>query len=435
VVARPHEALARRLTTTDAVFVGLGAMLGAGVFAAPGPAAAAAGTWLLAGLAIAAVVAYANATSSAQLAALYPQAGGTYVYARERLGGYWGFLAGWSFVVGKTASLGAMALTFGVYVAPGSARALGIAAVVAMTVVNYRGIEKTARVTRLLVALVVATLVGVVVASLFGGVATTANLDGRAPGGPWGVLEAAGLLFFAFAGYARIATLGEEVRDPATAIPRAIPIALGIVVAVYATVLTSALLSVGPDVLAGSAAPLAAAVDAGRWSALTPVVRAGAAVAAAGVLLSLLAGVSRTALSMARRGELPRRLAAVHPTHRTPYRAEVTAAVVVCAIVLVADLRGAIGFSSFAVLTYYALANASAWTLGPEERRWPRWLAALGVVLCVVLAFTLPAVAVLGGLTLLVVGSLAWLPTRRQRAGGGDRGADDDQVADGHPGG
>jgi basic amino acid/polyamine antiporter, APA family len=420
-VARPHEELSRRLTTTDAVFVGLGAMLGAGVFAAPGPAAAAAGTWLLAGLAIAAVVAYANATSSAQLAALYPEAGGTYVYARERLGDYWGFLAGWSFVVGKTASLGAMALTFGAYVAPQFARALGIAAAVAMTVVNYRGIEKTARVTRVLVALVAATLVGVVAASLLGGAATVANLDAGTPGGPWGVLQAAGLLFFAFAGYARIATLGEEVRDPATTIPRAIPIALGIVVAVYATVLTSALLAVGPDVLAGASAPLAAAVDAGRWSALTPVVRAGAAVAAAGVLLSLLAGVSRTALSMARRGELPRRLDAVHPKHRTPYRAEVTAAGVVCAIVLVADLRGAIGFSSFAVLTYYALANASAWTLGRDERRWPRWLAALGVVLCVVLAFTLPAVAVIGGLALLAAGTVVWLPTRRHRAARRDR--------------
>jgi basic amino acid/polyamine antiporter, APA family len=414
-VVRPHEELARRLTTTDAVVVGLGAMLGAGVFAAPGPAAAAAGSWLLAGLAIAAVVAYANATSSAQLAALYPEAGGTYVYARERLGGYWGFLAGWSFVVGKTASLGAMALTFGAYVAPDLARPLGIGAVVVMTVVNYRGVEKTARLTRVIVAIVVTTLVFVVAAALLGGAASPGNLEPDAPGGVWGVLQAAGLLFFAFAGYARIATLGEEVRDPATTIPRAIPIALGIVVAVYAVVLTAALLAVGPEVLADAPAPLAAVVAEGRWSALTPVVRVGAAVAAAGVLLSLLAGVSRTTLSMARRRELPGVLDAVHPVHRTPYRAEVAAAVVVSSIVLVADLRGAIGFSSFAVLTYYGLANASAWTLGAVERRWPRWLAGLGVGLCAVLALTLPVVAVAGGLVLLVLGSLAWLVTGRRR--------------------
>jgi basic amino acid/polyamine antiporter, APA family len=412
-VASEHEALARRLNTSDAVVVGLGAMLGAGVFAAPGPAAAAAGTWLLAGLAIAAVVAYANATSSAQLAALYPEAGGTYVYARERLGGYWGFLAGWSFVVGKTASLAAMALTFGAYVAPDLARALGIGAVVAMTVVNYRGVEKTARVTRVIIALVLATLVVVVGGSALGGVASPANLSTGVPGGVWGVLQAAGLLFFAFAGYARIATLGEEVRDPARTIPRAIPIALGIVVVVYAIVLVSALLAVGPETLAEAPAPLAAAVAAGSWSALAPLVRAGAAIASAGVLLSLLAGVSRTALSMARRRELPGALDAVHPRHRTPYRAEVAVAVVVCAILVVADLRGAIGFSSFAVLTYYGLANASAWTLTDHERRWPRWLAGLGVGLCVVLAFTLPAVAVVGGLGLLAVGTLAWLATRR----------------------
>jgi basic amino acid/polyamine antiporter, APA family len=409
------ESLSRRLTTTDAVVIGLGAMLGAGVFAAPGPAAAAAGSWLLLGLAIAVVVAYANATSSAQLAALYPESGGTYVYARERLGGYWGFLAGWSFVVGKTASLSAMALTFGAYVAPDLARPIGIGAVVALTVVNYRGVEKTARLTRALVAIVLGVLVVVVLATLGGGTVEVANLRGGAgpEGGPLGVLQSAGLLFFAFAGYARLATLGEEVRDPETTIPRAIPLALGIVVVIYAVVLTAALLAVGPATLATAPAPLAEAVAAGRWSPLAPIVRIGAAVAAAGVLLSLLAGVSRTALSMARRGELPRALDSVHPIHRTPYRAEVAAAVVVSAIVLVADLRGAIGFSSFAVLTYYALANASAWTLDGQQRRWPRWLAGLGVLLCLVLAFTLPAVAVVGGLALLATGSLAWWLSRR----------------------
>ena len=148
-VGRKPERLARRLGLADAVVIGLGAMLGAGIFAAPAPAAEAAGSWLLAGLVLASVVAYANATSSAQLAALYPEAGGTYVYARHRLGDYWGFLAGWSFVVGKTASLAAMALTFGSYVAADLARPVGIAAVVALTAVNYLGVQKTAKLTSL----------------------------------------------------------------------------------------------------------------------------------------------------------------------------------------------------------------------------------------------------------------------------------------------
>lgn len=414
MTGRPFQELARRLSTADAVTIGLGAMIGAGVFAAPGPAAAAAGSWLLAGLALAAVVAYANATSSAQLAALYPESGGTYVYARARLGDYWGFLAGWSFVIGKTASLAAMALTFGAYVYPDLARPIGIGAVLALTVVNYRGIEKTVRLTRLIVLLVLAALAAVVVASLLGGNAAIGNLDAEAPG-LWGVLQSGGLLFFSFAGYARIATLGEEVLDPEVTIPRAIPIALGIVVAVYAIVLVSALLPVGPETLARAAAPLAAAVEAaGRWAALAPIVRGGAAIASAGVLLSLLAGVSRTSLSMARRGELPRFLDAVHPIYRTPHRAEMTAAITVCAVVLAADLRGAIGFSSFAVLTYYGLANASAWTLSEQERRWPRWLAGLGIALCALLAFTLPLVAVIGGIALLAAGSLIWLATGRK---------------------
>lgn len=410
------DRLARRLGLTDAVVIGLGAMIGAGIFAAPGPAADAAGSWLLVGLALASVVAYANATSSAQLAALHPEAGGTYVYARHRLGPYWGFLAGWSFVVGKAASLAAMALTFGAYASDDLARPLGIAAVAALTAVNYLGVQKTALLTRAIVAVVLAALVLVVAAVVLGGDTSVGNLSGEAPEGVWGVLRSGGLLFFAFAGYARLATLGEEVRHPEVTIPRAIPLALGIVVAVYAVVLGAALLAVGPAVLAGSEAPLADAVGAGELSALAPSVRVGAVVASAGVLLSLLAGISRTALAMARRRELPAVLDAVHPRFRTPHRAEVAAAVVVCAAVAVVDLREAIGFSSFAVLAYYALANASAWTLSGPERRWPRWLAGLGFGLCVLLAVTLPIVSVLGGAVLLVTGSVVWLATAARRA-------------------
>lgn len=410
------ERLARRLGLSDAVVIGLGAMLGAGIFAAPGPAAAAAGTWMLVGLGLAALVAFANATSSAQLAARHPEAGGTYVYARVHLGELWGFLAGWSFVVGKTASLAAMALTFGSYVDADLARPLGVAAVVVLTTVNYLGVEKTALLTRVILVVVVGALVVVVGAAVLGDSAGGSNLTDDLPSGVWGVLQSAGLLFFAFAGYARLATLGEEVRDPEVTIPRAIPLALGIVVAIYVVVLTAALLATGPEVLASSPAPLVAVVVAGGWEGLAPVVRVGAAVATAGVLLSLLAGISRTTLSMARRGELPRVLDAVHPRFRTPHRAEVTAAVVVCLVVLVADVREVIGFSSFAVLTYYALANASAWRLPEDARRWPRSLAALGFVLCLVLAVTLPLAAVAGGAVLLLSGTAVWWATRATRA-------------------
>lgn len=398
--------LARKLGTTDAVVIGLGSMIGAGVFAAIGPAAAAAGSGLLLGLVVAAVVAYANAASSAQLAALYPESGGTYVYGRKRLGKFWGFLAGWGFVVGKTASCAAMALTFGYYAAPSAARPLAIAAVVALVAVNYFGVSKTARLTRWIVALVLVAL-AVVVGAAFGGGSFD---EGRLTpvwgnGGVYGVLQAGGLFFFAFAGYARIATLGEEVRDPTRVIPRAIPLALGITLLVYTTVAVAALGAAGADALAASAAPLATAVNAGSLDSLAPVVRAGAALASLGALLSLLAGVSRTTFAMADNGELPRSLAAVHSRFKVPHHAEIAVGAAIIVVVAVVDLHFAIAFSSFAVLVYYAIANASALTLRRDERRWPRWLSALGIVGCLTLAFTLPWASVVAGAALLALGS------------------------------
>jgi APA family basic amino acid/polyamine antiporter len=398
--------LARRLGTGDAVVIGLGSMIGAGVFAAFGPAAAAAGTGLLIGLAIAAVIAYCNATASAQLAAAYPTSGGTYVYGRERLGDWWGFTAGWGFVAGKTASCAAMALTFATYAVPGpwwAQRAVAVAGVFGLAALNYRGVTKTALLTRILVATSLTALAVVVLGIVVGGHTSAANLS-PGSGGVYGVLQAAGLLFFAFAGYARIATMGEEVRDPERTIPRAIPIALFITVAVYAVVAVVALLAAGPHGLAATTAPLTAAVQAAGVGGLSPVVRVGAALAALGALLALIAGIGRTGLAMARHRDLPGWLAAVHPRYQVPHHAEIALAVVVGVLVLTVDLRGVIGFSSFGVLVYYAIANAAAFTQPREQRRWPRWLNLLGVLGCLVLVATLPWPSVLAGVVMFAVG-------------------------------
>jgi APA family basic amino acid/polyamine antiporter len=285
-------------------------------------------------------------------------------------------------------------------------------------VANSLGVARTVAATRVVVAVVLAALAAAVAGMLLGGQADPANLAGPGPG-PHGVLQAAGLLFFAFAGYARIATLGEEVTDPARTIPRAVPLALGIVLAVYAVVAVAALLAVGPAVLARSAAPLAEAVGAGRLAALEPLVRAGAAVASLGVLLSLQAGLSRTGFAMAANGDLPRALAAVHPRYRVPHRAELAVAVLVAVALLAFDLRGAIGFSSTLVLVYYAVANAAAWTLGPGERRWPRWVAGAGLAGCLLLAASLPAASVLAGAAVLAAGAAAWVVLAGARHGSG----------------
>ena len=406
--AAPASRLARKLGTADAVVIGLGAMIGAGIFAVLGPAARAAGAGLLIGLLVAASVAYCNATSSATLAALYPASGGTYVYGKERLGPFWGFLAGWGFVIGKLASCAAMALTFAYYAAPSHARLLAVGAVAVLTGINYLGVSKTAHATRAIVVVVLACLAIVVFAALFGGHADLARARPAPSAGAYGILQAAGFLFFAFAGYARIATLGEEVVDPARTIPRAIPLALAIALGVYAAVALAALVALGPGELARSSAPLVAVVEGGRWSALAPLVRVGASVASLGVLLSLLAGVSRTAFSMAGSGDLPRFLASVHPRHRIPDRAELAVGAIVVAIVLVADVRGAIGFSSFAVLVYYAVANASALTLRAPQRRWPRSLAAAGLGGCALVASSLPLASIAQGVALLAAGAAVY---------------------------
>ena len=399
--------LSRRLGTGDAVVIGLGAMIGAGVFVVFAPAAAAAGSGLLAGLAIAAVVAYCNATSSARLAARYPQSGGTYVYGRERLGPFWGYLAGWSFVVGKTASCAAMALTVGLYLLPGHAHAVAVTAVVALTALNYRGIHSSTALPRVIVIVICVVLAAVVAVSALSGAAQPDQLGagwGEAGwGGAAGVLQAAGLLFFAFAGYARIATLGEEVRDPARTITRAIPLALGITLAVYAAIAVSLLAVLGPERLATSSAPLADAVKACGASAFVPVVTTAAAVAALGSLLSLILGVSRTTLAMARDRHFPEQLAAVHPRFAVPHRAELAVGAVVAAIAAVADVRAAIGFSSFAVLLYYSVTNASAWTL--EESPVRRAVPAVGFAGCLLLAVFLPVSSVLAGVAVVAVGA------------------------------
>jgi APA family basic amino acid/polyamine antiporter len=401
-----HAPLARRLSTSDAVVIGLGSMIGAGIFAAFAPAAAVAGTGLLAGLVIAAVVAFCNATASAQLAAQYPTSGGTYVFGRERLGHWPGFLAGWSFVIGKTASCAAMALTFALYAAPaGWEKPVAVLAIVALAVVNSLGVTRTARLTRIMVVIVLAVLAMVTAIGLSSaGVATAPPLFDLTDVSVYGVLQSAGLLFFAFAGFARIATMGEEVKDPERAIPRAIVAALLIAFALYGIIAVTALLVLGPERLGGSLAPLADVVKVAGAEWAVPVVAVGAAAASLGALLALVAGVGRTTLAMARNRDLPTWLAGVHPKYQVPHHAEFALAAVVCVLVLTVDLRGAIGFSSFGVLLYYFIANLSAITQERARRRYPRALQVLGMIGCLVLVATLPLTSIGVGVIVLAVG-------------------------------
>ncbi|WP_421083351.1 APC family permease [Rothia nasimurium] len=411
-----------KLSLADGVYIGVGSMIGAGLFAAFAPAAAAAGPWLLLSLALAAFLALANATSSAQLAAQHPESGGTYIYGSRQLGHAWGFAAGWCFVIGKTASCAAMAMTFAAYLAPGYEKPLAIAAVLALTIVNCRGITRTAALTKILVTLVLlaltvffgAVLLGVAPAPALtrpnagAGAGTSGGLFQTA----YGVMQGAGLLFFAFAGYARIATMGSELQNPAVNIPKAITIALTFVTALYLFVAVALVHQLGYANLAQAPAPLAAAV--GSSPALAALMGVAAALAALGALLALITGIGRTGHAMATHRDLPGFFAALHPVYAVPARIDITVAGAVIALILFFDVRGAIGFSSFGVLLYYLIANMAAYTQTGSYRRYPSWLQVAGVIGCALVVTTLPAESITGGLVLLGVGLVVYLTYARR---------------------
>ena len=325
------------------------------------------------------------------------------MYARRQLGPLWGYVAGWGFVVGKTASCVAIALTAGAYLWPEHARFVGVVAVGAVAIVNIGGLTRTVAVTKCVLAVALVALAAVVIAG-WSSPATSLTRITPLDTSPAGVLRAGGFLFFAFAGYARIATLGEEVRDPARTIPRAIPRALAAVLVVYAAVGVTLLAAVPVDAISSSDAPLGLVVRASRFDSLTPIVRVGAGIAALGVLLNLIPGVSRTVLAMSRRRELPSWFATIDDRRSLPLRAEAVVTAVVVVLTATLDLRGAIGFSGVTILTYYAITNAASLTLDPDERRWPRAIAVAGLAGCVTLAVTLPLAAILAGAGVIVAG-------------------------------
>lgn len=400
-----HGSLQRRVGLTSAVSVGLAAMLGAGVFVAFAPAARAAGDLLLLALLVAVLVAAANAHSSARLAALYPESGGAYVYGRERLGMPWGHLAGWAFITGKTASCAAMALTVGVYLFPAAQSLMALAAIGLVLALNLVGIHRSAEVATAIVVIVLVTLVAFMAVLLAAPPATLQ--DALEPGpspGLTGVLQGAGFLFFAMAGYARVATLGEEVRDPARTLPRAIFLALGIIAVLYLGLAAVLLRGVGSDWLSARVSPIAEAAEISGVPWLGPVIRVIAGVAATGALLALVLGVSRTVLAMARDHHLPRALSRIDE-RGVPARAEITVAVVVAVLVVLFDVRAVIGFSSFCVLTYYAIANASAFTLPAGVLG--RVIPVLGLLGCLVVAWSLPWRSIAAGVVVLLLGAVA----------------------------
>jgi len=348
--------LRRVLGVRGATVVGLGAMLGTGVFAAWTPALALAGSALIAALALAAAVAALNAASTASLARVLPESGGAYAYGRAFLSRPAGVVAGYAFVLGKSASAGAAALTIGAYAWPGHERLVGLLAVAVALALDLRGIVKSVRVTAVLVAFVLVVLGTLVVSTIISDPGTSPGSAALPQASGAGLLAGAGILFVAFAGYARITVLGEEVRDPAHTIPRAVIASFLIIIVVYAVIAVVVLRAV-TEGLVLSVAPLESIAASVGSTGLEVLVRIGAVVAAGAVLLSLIAGIGRTLFAMGRGGDGPRALERVTESTRVPARAEISAALLAALVVIVGGIGFALALSAALILTYYGVAH------------------------------------------------------------------------------
>lgn len=377
--------LRRVLGVRGATVVGLGAMLGTGVFAAWTPAFALAGSALIAALAIAAVVAALNATSTASLSRVLPESGGAYAYGRAYLSRPAGVVAGYAFVLGKSASAGAAALTIGAYAWPGYERIVGLVAVAVALALDLRGIVKSVRVTAVLVGFVLVVLAALVVSVAVAGTSSTSGAADLPTATGVGLVAAAGILFVAFAGYARITVLGEEVRDPARTIPRAMIASFLIIIVVYAVLAIVVVRAVASGLVL-SVAPLESIAASVGSTGLQVLVRIGAVIAAGAVLLSLLAGIGRTLFAMGRGGDAPRALSHVSAGTGVPARAEISAAVLAALVVIVGGIGFALALSAALILTYYGVAHLAV-LARVRTGDFPRLLGAsatLGLVGCLV---------------------------------------------------
>lgn len=419
--------LARVVGVPGAVLLGMGSILGTGIFVSIGIAAGVGGGLILPAVVLAAAVATCNGLSSAQLAASHPVSGGTYEYGYRYLHPALGFAAGFMFLCAKSASAATAALGLAGYllspfgVAEGAWHVVAaLAGLALLTVPVVLGMRHGNRVNAWIVCATLAVLalfvfVGAPVA-LGRGLPAPSFRPGELPK----LLEATALMFVAYTGYGRIATLGEEIRDPSRSIPRAIVTTLGVTLAVYLSVTAVAVGVLGPEELARetreTSAPLEAVAARLALPGLDKLVAAAAILAMAGVVLNLLLGLSRVLLAMARRRDVPGCLAHVDPASRSPRRAVLATAAIVGGLVCLGSVETTWSFSAFTVLVYYALTNLAALRLPASERRFPALVSLLGLVACLGLACWIDPEVLRGGAAVLAVG-LAWHFVRRRPPG------------------
>lgn len=428
--------LKRQLGVGGATMMGLGSIIGTGVFVSIGTAAGIAGPSVILAVGLAAALAVCNGLNSAQLAASHPVSGGTYEYGYRYLNSWFGFTAGWLFLLAKSASAATAALGFSGYLLNAVRRGdrtylvpVAVAAVVVLTAIVLSGIRRSNLTNIVIVSIAVGSLLFFVAAGLpvtienAGRHLTPFFHSARGAGSPVvNLLHATALVFVAYTGYGRIATLGEEVHEPRTTIPKAIVVTMLATLVIYGSVAVVGIGSVGAETLSGAtkaeaAAPLEVVARRFHVPGASYVMAAGAIAAMLGVLLNLILGLSRVLMAMGRRRDMPSVVARINATGTTPYVAVIVMGGVIALLALIGDVKTTWSFSAFTVLIYYAITNLSAFRLPPEERLYPAWVAGVGFVGCLLLAFWVEPRVWLFGLGLIAFGCL-WhaLAKRRIRA-------------------
>jgi basic amino acid/polyamine antiporter, APA family len=425
-LTNPPPQLKRELGVFGATLMGLGSIVGTGVFVSIGIAAGIAGSAVVLAIAIAAIVATCNGLNSAQLAANHAVSGGTYEYGYRYLTPAFGFTAGWMFLVAKTASAATAALGFAGYllslfglettwVVP-----IALAAVVILTLIVLSGIRRSNLANTIIVSITLLSLGFFIIACLPRALeAGRSNFTPFLADSPASLLQASALMFVAYTGYGRIATMGEEARSPRQTIPKAMIVCLLLTMLLYLAVAAVGIGAVGADVLGSTAqqakaAPLEAAVRSVAGSGGAFVLAVGAITAMLGVLLNLILGLSRVLLAMGRRNDAPRFLARLNQEQTTPYWSVIVVGIAIAFLVFLGNVKTTWSFSAFSVLIYYAITNLAALKLSPGERLYPKWVGIVGLLSCLFLAFWVESAIWQVGLGLIAAG-LIWHKVRQLR--------------------
>lgn len=418
--------LQRQLGVVGATLMGLGSIIGTGVFVSIGIAAGIAGTGVILAVIVGALVAICNGLNSAQLAASHPVSGGSYEYGYKYLNSWLGFTAGWMFLLAKTASAATAALGFASYFLNATGLSgfslhipLAFVAVVVLTAIVFSGIRRSNAANLIIVSVSLLSLVFFIVAGA--PIAINSGAEHFTPfanNSVGAVLHASALMFVAYTGYGRIATMGEEAKEPRRTIPKAIIVTMVLTMLVYTAVAVVAVGAAGPEFLGksastGQAAPLEVVARHFGIPGGSQILAIGAIAAMLGVLLNLILGLSRVLLAMGRRRDMPRIFARLNQSGTTPAPATIAVGSAIAILVLIGNVKTTWSFSAFTVLIYYAITNLAALYLPPQERLYPKWLALLGLLACLFLAFWVEPFIWQVGLALIVAG-LIWHTVAQQ---------------------